>query len=41
MERELEKYKDEDDKRDIEYLDEILRRAAQNHRKNNNIIICL
>tara|TARA_B100001093_G_scaffold485699_1_gene520362 strand:- start:77 stop:451 length:375 start_codon:yes stop_codon:yes gene_type:complete len=28
MERELEKYKDEDDKRDIEYLDEILRRAA-------------
>ena len=28
MERELEKYKDEDDKRDLEYLDEILRRAA-------------
>lgn len=28
MERELEIYKDEDDKRDLEYLDEILRRAA-------------
>lgn len=28
MQDELEKYNDEDDKRDIEYLDEILRRAA-------------